>query len=434
MQQQYCRNFLSSFARSIICLALFAPACDYADDKIKDTHSNYHSLNRTAGKSSGYYYGLRARRSTDISGVHRNTGVNAYHDGLNRIQLQQDQRKKRSMPVNDNTDNNGGVRQAGSNSRVASMPDRKDSKQYNRISGNGARQKQFRKNSDNAATRMKLSNTQGFVTQNRNPDIRRSSSTGDRRHYNGLRKINVPDKMQVGKNGQKKHQLKTHYDHYEHYNKYRKHKKHIVKRHPVSHVFITGYSFVPYSYYTYYNYYYPDLLAYSAPAYSYSDSSYISGLANNRESSGWVQLSNGQIRAAMDSFSREMEYYPNAGIPKVGYALAVAVAGDLTRAVLAMREALRNDPDSLQYIYLDEKLFDLVDDLIYKYEYYLQYNNRRPDEAFMVSVLYYLEQDYISAHDAIGRAISDGDRSLSVNNLHGIVNTKLQENYAGDYN
>lgn len=439
MQQQYCRNFLSSFARGFICLLLFAPACDYADDKIKGSPSTPHSLDKTTAKSTGYYYGLRARRSTDSSGVHRNTGVNAYYDGLNRSQFQQEQQKKRSVTRNTGSDKKGNMRQSSINSHAASTSDRKQPGQNNRMAGNSVQQKQIRKKTGNAAKIVKLSTPTGFVIQNKNPDkkqIKNSkySSNGERKHYNNSRRENVSDKLHIGKNEQKKDQFKTRRGHHEHHKKYGKYKNHIFKRHPVSRVFFTGYSFVPHSYYTYYNYYYPGLLSYPVPAYNYSENNYVSGSTYNRESSGWIQLSNGQVKAALESFAGEMEYYPNAGIPKVGYALAVAASGDLIRAVLAMREALRFDPDSLQYIYLDEKLFNLVDELIDKYEYLLQFNNRRPDEAFMVSTLYYLERDYMSAHDAIGRAISDGDRSLSMNNLHRIINAKLQENYAGDVN
>ena len=440
MQQQDCRHFLNSVARSVICLALFAPACDYAaDDKIKGSHNTYQSHNSIGSKSNANHSGLRARRNTDTSGVHRNAGSNTYHYGLNHSQSRQDQRKKKPVTRNGDTDTKNNLYQKTDNPHGASRSDRNKPKRFNKTAGFRQEKKEVGKNTVNTITVVKSSNSTGAVSQSRYP-VEKQYHTGkygsnrESKHYNESHKVNTPDKLHNGKNEQKKYQLKTRHGHNEYFNKYKKHKKHIIKRHPVSRVFFVGYSFIPFSYFSYYNYYYPGLLAYSVPAYSYNENNYISGPAYNRESSGWVQLANGQVLAALDSFTREINSYPKAGIPKIGYALAIAADGDLTRAVLAMREALRHDPDSLQYIYLNEKLYGLVDNLIEQYEHLLLSLNRRPDEAFMVSVLYFLEMDYISAHNAIGRAISDGDRSLSTNNLHRIINAKLQENYAGDYN
>lgn len=151
------------------------------------------------------------------------------------------------------------------------------------------------------------------------------------------------------------------------------------------------------------------------------------------DSSGWGLLSRGQVQAALDIFSSEARNYPAAGIPKAGYALAAAASGDLTKGVLAMRDAFRIDPDALQYLKLDEKLLSLVDVLIEKYEYLLQPGNRYPDEAFMVSALNYLKGDFIAAHHALGQALAYGDKSPELGNLHRLVYVRLQDNYAGKY-
>ena len=133
-------------------------------------------------------------------------------------------------------------------------------------------------------------------------------------------------------------------------------------------------------------------------------------------------------------FAKDIESFPDAGIPKVGYALASVAAGNLTEGVQSMREAFRVDPDSIHTLYFDEKLLTIIDDLIEQYEYELQQKNKSPDEAFMVSTLHYLKYNYGSAHEAINRAIMDGDKSLSMGELHRLVDEQFSNDYAGKSN
>lgn len=133
-------------------------------------------------------------------------------------------------------------------------------------------------------------------------------------------------------------------------------------------------------------------------------------------------------------FAKDIESYPDAGIPRVGFALATAAAGNFTEGVLAMRSAFYVDPDPIHYIYFDEKVLLIIDDLIERYEYELQQNNKRPDEAYMVSALHYLKYDYGSAHEAINRAITDGDKSPSLGKLHELVDEQFSNEYADENN
>ena len=443
--QQYCRTFLNSFARSVVCLALFVPVCDYADAETDDKPKNSHSTHRrqavTSSHSSGYSHSVRERQSTNVSGIHRSINTNNYN-GLNRNRIQQDQRKKMTGSGYTSADKNTGLHHSSGISNTVSESNRNKLNRYNRIAEPGEPHGQSGKNPGTTNTAAKFTNTSAFVQQNKNPDKKQvnfseHNSNQYQQHYDNSRQHDSPDKINSGKSEHNKHQANTHHDNngYRYYIKKHNHyKKHAIKKQTINRVFFTAYSFVPYSYYTYYNYYYPGLLAYSELPYNNTEGTYFTASTYETESSGWVQLSNGRIISALESFQKEIECYPSAGIPRVGYALVIAANGDLLKAVLAMREALRYDPESLQYIYLDDKLLDLVDGLIERYEYPLQFNDRRPDEAFMLSALYYLEQDYLSAYDMLGRAMADGDNSPGVNNLSRIINEQLQENYAGDYN
>lgn len=446
MHQEYCRTFFTSLARSVICLALVAPVCDNADadDKLKGPHSTPRTVAGSSGHSSGFHHSLQGHTPSGAGGIHTNNS--SYRGGLNRNQGRQDHRKKQSVTSDTGitTNTNNSVQQFTGKNRSGPVSNLKTPERSRRIVGNYTQHEQDGKHTG----RHTANNTRPTEYSGSNANIKQGRYTGANRnnnggyksigygkHYDKSRggKVASADKYS-GKNDKNRFYSRTHHNHHEYRNKYSKHKKYLVKRYPLGRLIFIGYSLVPFSYYTYYNYYYPGELAYLPSVYGYNENNYSPAQTYDRENSGWVQLSNGQIMEALNSFSREMEHYPDAGIPKVGYALAAAASGDLISAVLAMREALRYDPDSLQYIYLDERLFDLVDSLTEKYEYQLQFDYRRPDEAFMTAALYYLEQDYISAHNAVGRAISDGDKSVSINNLHGIINAKLQENYAGDYN
>ena len=61
----------------------------------------------------------------------------------------------------------------------------------------------------------------------------------------------------------------------------------------------------------------------------------------------WALLGTGRDRAALRQFSRLAGRDPDAGGPKIGYALSAARLGDLTNAARAMRRVLRVDPNAL---------------------------------------------------------------------------------------
>jgi len=191
--------------------------------------------------------------------------------------------------------------------------------------------------------------------------------------------------------------------------------------------------YYPYSYYPYAYPFYRSY-GYSSPAYSYEEPVYSTSKPYGIDSPGWIYLARRNFQAAINVFAKDIQSFPDAGIPKVGFALATAAAGNMTESVLAMREAFNVDPDSIRYIYFDEKVLPIIDDLIEKYEYVLQQSNKRPDEAFMVSALHYLKYDYGNSHEAINRAITDGDKSLSLGKLHRLVDEQFSSEYADEDN
>lgn len=192
-----------------------------------------------------------------------------------------------------------------------------------------------------------------------------------------------------------------------------------------------GYSYRPRHNYGYRSYYspYKSYQYYPKSNYNTSDGSNNYQYTNNKytgtDSTAWDMLSQGQAGSALNMFASEAESNPKAGIPKVGYALATAASGDLSRAVWAMRRAFRIDPDSLHYLQLDEANQGVIDTLIDKYHYSVNQEDEFSDEAFMVSALNYLKHDYIASRGAVDHAISNGDRSASALNLQKLVNQLL---------
>ena len=146
------------------------------------------------------------------------------------------------------------------------------------------------------------------------------------------------------------------------------------------------------------------------------------------KSSAWQTLKQGQYGQALTTFANEAQSNPNSGVPKAGYALAIASKGNLDRGIWAMRRAFRIDPDSLHYLQLDEKGHVVIDNLIG--QYCSQENNADVDQAFMVSALYYLKHNYIAAKKSIVSAQKNGDKSSSYTNLQRLIDQQLkgQEN------
>ncbi len=135
----------------------------------------------------------------------------------------------------------------------------------------------------------------------------------------------------------------------------------------------------------------------------------------------WNLLATDRPADALREFGRQAASDPDNGVPKVGYALASAMTGDLTRGVWAMRRALRSHPHSLQYVTINEQLRPKVEHLTHQYEQALDHTTQDHDAAFMVASLHHLLRNTEKAHHAIERAIRDGDLSVSAKNLTQLI-------------
>ncbi|MFQ5785191.1 MAG: hypothetical protein ACE5H8_10255, partial [Alphaproteobacteria bacterium] len=127
----------------------------------------------------------------------------------------------------------------------------------------------------------------------------------------------------------------------------------------------------------------------------------------------------GGYEQALSNFARQANGHPSQGLPKVGYALSAALAGDLGRGVWAMRRALRIDPHAVHYVYIGDTLRPKVEYLVGRY----RSRSDRGDEGatFMLASLHYLLRDTASARDEIDLAVANGDRNPSTVNLEQLI-------------
>jgi hypothetical protein len=139
---------------------------------------------------------------------------------------------------------------------------------------------------------------------------------------------------------------------------------------------------------------------------------------------GWDLLRQDLSGRALRVFGDVAEAYPLNGEPKVGYAIAAAETGRLSKGVWAMRRALQYDPDALDYVSLDYVLRVIVKDLIGRYKYWNDYGVREIDSYFMVAAFHYLLGEWDASEKAMDRVRYLKDYSVSAKNLRHLIQAR----------
>jgi len=121
----------------------------------------------------------------------------------------------------------------------------------------------------------------------------------------------------------------------------------------------------------------------------------------------WDALAQGAYRHALRGFGDAATAAPRTGKPKVGYALAAALGGDLDRGAWAMKRALRADPEALEYLQLDAQLEPAVAALIDRY----QARGDDADAVLMTASLHVLRGDEAAAGQILAQHGQYRDRS-----------------------
>jgi hypothetical protein len=192
-----------------------------------------------------------------------------------------------------------------------------------------------------------------------------------------------------------------------------------------------GYYRYPYGYRYYYRPYPASLYYYNAYQDDYRDSSddaSSDGSIDYQEdyARGWNLLREDRAAEALQAFGYYAQANPSEGMPKVGYALALAELGRLEKGIRAMRRALQENPEALPYVAIDEKLRPKVERTKGRYEQADRFFENDPGGSFMLAALYYLLDDLDAAQKAMERNIDSSDTSTSAKNLKRLIEEETQ--------
>ncbi len=134
-------------------------------------------------------------------------------------------------------------------------------------------------------------------------------------------------------------------------------------------------------------------------------------------SSGWDYFASGEYDRAQQEFGSEAEANPQAGLPKLGYALSTALSGNLDRGVWAMNRVLRFGPEALNFIPANTQIVDKIHVLI---DLYTQYKPEG-DSYFMLAALHYLLNDVEQAKHFLDKSYDAGGANQSRDNLNDLI-------------
>jgi hypothetical protein len=135
----------------------------------------------------------------------------------------------------------------------------------------------------------------------------------------------------------------------------------------------------------------------------------------------WALLASGRDRAALRQFARLAGREPDAGGPKIGYALSAARLGDLTNAARAIRRVLRVDPDALVTVPIDSTLRIRLEMLRTQYMKRLARFDHDRDGAVMLAAVCCMIGEADTARYAIGYLAANGDRGPTTENLSRLI-------------
>jgi hypothetical protein len=109
----------------------------------------------------------------------------------------------------------------------------------------------------------------------------------------------------------------------------------------------------------------------------------------------WDALAHYRLSEALFAFETEIVNAPDSALPRVGYALTVALSGELSAGAREMRQALDYDLYDLHFFHADEPLVLIIEELLLDY----------PDDPLMTASLLYLKADFTAADTAADRAL-----------------------------
>lgn len=134
-------------------------------------------------------------------------------------------------------------------------------------------------------------------------------------------------------------------------------------------------------------------------------------------SEGWELIRKDRPEKALDIFRRIAINSPYEGEAKIGYAIAAAQNNQMYDGVVAMRRALKYDPDSLNRVHIDDTLRRKIHMLTENYQSSF-YGLSSSDKHFMVASLFYLMNDHDRCIEALEKNQTAHDQAVSTINLY----------------
>ena len=132
---------------------------------------------------------------------------------------------------------------------------------------------------------------------------------------------------------------------------------------------------------------------------------------------GWELIRKDRPEKALQIFRRLAGNAPYEGEAKIGIAIAAAQNRQMFDGVVAMRRALKYDPDSLNRVPVDNTLRREIHELTKNYQSRF-YGLTESDKQFMIASLYYLINDLDRSIAALEKNHAAGDQAVSTRNLY----------------
>lgn len=196
----------------------------------------------------------------------------------------------------------------------------------------------------------------------------------------------------------------------------------------------------PVTSYVSYGYVYSPPVVYTTPVYEtvyvQSDPVYVEAPAGGGGWSGgpvvaappqnsiadaWVMLSTGWPDESLAAFESLVDALPNDGQPLIGVAISAALMDKDIKAAAAMRQAMRIDPKSIQFVPVDQKLAAQLESLLERYDARAKARYGDTDALFMAASLHYLLGNDQAADYALHAATQFNDNDASTMNLRALL-------------
>lgn len=143
------------------------------------------------------------------------------------------------------------------------------------------------------------------------------------------------------------------------------------------------------------------------------------------QSGGWQMLADGDAREARRAFDRSLAVQPADALPRIGYAIAAGMLDRTDECVASLRQALRQDPESLNELPQNAGMDSRIRTLRDAFETRLGASPDDVDVLFAVATLRYLDGDRPMAYFAADRAIERGDSDAATRNLKDLIRRAL---------